>query len=390
MSAEQGSVQPPPPAAPRRFGFLPIALTLIVAGSILLSVVIFRVKDSFPALPSGAYVGKVSAVTGSNSEFATFFVERFNGSNTFLFVVFRDGWKPQAIPLKRMFNADNGKKQLTEDVPFEPVELHNESRSFVLLGSGDNGKFSGEVISSDGVKGTWSLEMKTESELSVERAVAGLELKQWLDIKTRLGELRAQSEQDYQRYTYRKDRLEKLEKFIGQEDLLRERALRRRDLLAEEVGRAREERDKTSKSLTSYLDELDLLKRITKRGQVVDLARRVATRESKWYLANWGEGTDVSSLEETLADKDNVDVVRLEAAYKKASEIRDLKHGIEREREVISELENKLLRGETESIPMQNGPDGEDETAPADSPDAPGTPPGGKPKDGNWWNKMFG
>ncbi len=383
MSTE-ASAAPSEPAAPqkstRKFGFLSIALTLIVAGSILLSVVVLRVKNSFPSMPPAAYVGRLSGVTGSNSEFATFFVERFKNSSTFLFVILRDGWKPQAIALKR---GEIGKAKLTEEVPFEPVEIRNESRTFTLIGSGSDGKFSGDVMANDGLKGTWTLAEVNETDLASDATVPGLELKQWLDIKTRLGELRTQSEAELQRYTYRKDRLEKLEKFIGQEELLRDRALRRRDLLAEEVNRARQEKEKTSKSLSGYLDDLDLLKRITKRGQVVDLARRVATRESKWYLANWGEGTDTSSLEETLAERENVDVVRLESAYKKAVEVRDLKRGIEREREVISELENRLLRGETESIPVQPG--GGEEAAPP----ANGVPKEDKPKDG-WFNKLFG
>lgn len=382
MSAESPPVEIPqdaPPPKPRRFGFLPIAVTLIAAGSILLSVVIFKTKDSFPPMPSAAYVGKLSGVTGSNTEFATLFIERFKNSSTFLFVILRDGWKPQAVALKRL---ENGKAELTDDVPFEPAEIGSESRRFSLIGSGSGGHFAGDVVDSAGVKGSWSVVETSEADLAVNAAAAGLELKQWLDIKTRLGELRSQSERELQRYTYRKDRLEKLQKFIGQEDLLRERALHRRDLLAEEVGRARQEKEKTAKELGEYIDQLDLFKRITKRGQVVDLARRVATRESKWYLANWGEGTDVSSLEETLAERENVDVVRLEAAYKKAAEVRDLKNGIEHEREVISELENKLLRGETESIPIQPGGGENGSEPPAGSPE--------KKKDKGWWDKVFG
>jgi hypothetical protein len=381
VSGSQSGNNLPGGKPPRRFGFLPIALTLIVAGSILLNVVVFRAKNTFPPMPAAAYVGKLSGVTGSSTEFATLFVERFKGSNTFLFVVLREGWKPQAIAMARV-EGTNAK--LTEDVPYQPVEIRSDSRRFTLIGSGTAKKFSGDVLSSDGVKGTWSVSEISEDVLSVDSAAAGLELKQWLDIKTRLGELRAQAEAELERYSYRKDRLEKLQKFIGQEELLRDRALKRRDLLADEVSRARAEKEKTSKALAGYIDELDTLKRITKRGQVVDLARRVATRESKWYLANWGEGTDVSSLEETLAERENVDLVRLESAYKKATEIRDLKNGIEREREAISELENKLLRGETESIPVQTGPGSEEPPAGGASPSTP------EKKDGNWWNKMFG
>jgi hypothetical protein len=203
-------------------------------------------------------------------------------------------------------------------------------------------------------------------------------------LKEQLAEIKTRLESEHETIEYRKDRFEKLQRFIGDEALLRERALKKRDVLSDEVKAARTEHDKNGKEIAELVSELDLLKRITKRGQVVELSRKVANRENKWYISNWGDSEDNAGLEEDFAQRENLDLVALERAYKKAKEVEDIKRGIRREQEKIEELRARLKEApkKTTAEEAVEGVTPEQEGAPEPLPA--GSPPPG------WWDKVFG
>ena len=78
-------------------------LTIALASVLLLAIVgflysVFTTVKNFPDLPPGAYVGTISGLAPQPS---TFYVERFRGTDTFLFVSFVDSFKPQAVVVNR-------------------------------------------------------------------------------------------------------------------------------------------------------------------------------------------------------------------------------------------------------------------------------------------------
>ncbi len=95
--------------------------------------------------------------------------------------------------------------------------------------------------------------------------------------------------------------------------------------------------EKTSQIATAVA-EVQQLQRITRLGRTIDLARRVSTREDKWYQVNWQQEGDTAGIEEGLAQSMNVDLERLNKSYSKAQEIRNLRARIAEERERVAEL----------------------------------------------------
>ena len=181
------------------------------------------------------------------------------------------------------------------------------------------------------------------------------EFKDWVELKGRYRIAKREQRAKEAALAAEVDRRDKLQAFVKDEKLLRERAAKRRDELAKELNTAVEERKASSKAINELLDELDLLGRITRSGQAVILARRVAHRENQWYQANWGD--DASAMPATDVES-GMDVVKVEAAWKKAMEtqalIRELSSERERNRQLQLQLQGApAAQPEEESAPAE-------------------------------------
>ncbi len=106
--------------------------------------------------------------------------------------------------------------------------------------------------------------------------------------------------------------------------------------------------------------QLEQLTRITRRGQTVDLERRISKKEEKWYLVNWQVGEDSSVLEENMARRMNIDLAKLNENAKRAREIQSLKGKLLQEQDRVLKLEklyeNKVHEGSPGSTPLQKEP----------------------------------
>lgn len=325
----------------------------------------------FPRLPEGAYVGRISGIHGSHDEFATLYLERFPGSDTFLCIVFADGFRPQAISAN---SAAAGAE-------YRPLVLTHNNRRFALYGRDHNGELSGKVVEGEKTAGRWELRALRAGDLLASAPAADTAgFDQWLLARGQLRELKRELKQAETQLADDREKRDKLTKFVQDRTLLEDRAASRRDELKSQFDQGIAEKKQTAKEVADLVAELDLVGRITKRGQAVSLARRVANRENKWYMVNWHAEEDPTGVTEYLSDSPEVDIKKLDEAVAHAGETQALLHEIETEQSRIRSLEQQIQEGRS---PAGTG----EEQAPA----APVYQPQPAPqKKESLWDQIFG
>jgi len=304
-------------------------------------------SSGFPALGSGTYSGKINGlIQGSTADFSMY-AEALDNNNTLLLVVFAEGWTPQMLRFKGGAT---------------PLILTHEGVTYTLRGSAHSGDLAGTLSGTNGVKGNWELHPVSAVDLKrdIDVSAPDFDMEEWLKAKARynliadeISSLRIAHEQEAGKY-------EKLERFVKNENVLRDRSKSRKDALASELNKITEQRKKSTNDLKNALNDLALINRSTKEGQLVELNRRIGRRENKWYAINWaGSGVDTNA-EEQLAAEDQVDLKKLNAAVRKAEEIQKLQHSIEEEQQKIHQLESQSQSSirviERPQIPERSNP----------------------------------
>jgi hypothetical protein len=331
-----------------QFKFVPFA-TVLIAGAV--SFVIYLVLNqaqSFPTLPVGTYTGRMSGTTVNENEFVTIYAERLAGADALLIVVFDEGWQPKVLPIQ--WNRPNADLREKEAAGIKPIELSKGKLTYVLQGTENAGKFSGEVVAGHGGRGVWSLEPASASSLRQSALPKDtlFNFQAWLTGKGRY-RLDLEEEAALDVYIGEKEaRLEKLRAYVAEEEELRARSEKRRADLEAKLEGLTEKREQKMLELTSFARELQQLNRITRRGRAIELARRVAKRENKWYLVNWQQGMDLSAVEESLAVKMKVDLRKLNVQSARALEIEKLRNSVLQEQVKVRKLQNlynERLRG---------------------------------------------
>lgn len=302
-------------------------------------------------------MGKIS---GLQTEDLGFYVERLPKPDTLLVFIFNEGFQPKAISFKPLYFGAESPSSSGDSALWQPLELKHDQTVFTFYGKRLTGSFSGTVKTGDGKTGKWELRPVTEAEVSeglVELAQSSLDLQQWLLYKSQLLELKRKIKSVVRLREQKQEYYAKLDKFVADEQLLKERATTRREELKHELERAIQNQKELSSTVSNFESELDLLNRITKKGKAISLARRVINRETKWYLANWRAEEDSASLDEFFSEHPQVDLSQLEADVKKSNEIRLLLHQISTEKQKIAELEGRQMEGqEPLSPPLQAVP----------------------------------
>jgi hypothetical protein len=352
-----------------RFAFTAFAFVVSATALTFIGLMLFGQNKTFPDLPVGAYVGKMSGISAGEKEAASLYVERIRNANSLLFVVFREGWKPQIVSTEQAEAKQAlsffGSRQRSL-VP--PVVRSNEN-SFTLSGSNSVNGYSGQVISGDQRHGTWSLSPVSINDLRQPSPISGdvLDLREWLRLKAKLNSLTREDRSLEATIAENRDRQGKLAKFLKQENLLRVRAKERQDSFVSELKDLSVKQEAKTEEVKQLVRELEQLTRITKKGQTVELARRVAKREAKWYSVNWQTGADLSSLEEGLAEKMNVDLNKLRSNIKRAAEVQALKNTVAQERARVLKLQG-LYQEKIDSASRKRPPAGETREGTANRP----------------------
>ncbi len=305
---------------------------------------LFRSKNenSFPDLPGGTYVGTISGLSQDSSEEFPFYIEKFNGVNNLLVVIFSSKWKPQVISLKS--NSLLGDYSSLE-TSFAPIDISNTESSFLLYGQKNKNNFSGEVLSSHGEKGNWSLESISIDKLKL-TGDPDFDLKEWLHLRTIQKKLSNEVNTILSNLQEQENKFQKLSKFVDEDgQILKDKAKTKRDSISSEINKVAEERKQITQQIKQSLNDLYLLNQMSKRGQAAEIARRISTKENDFFNISWGNVANPAVLEEQLAEQENINLEKLNENYKKALEIEQLKQNIREEENKIAQLEQKLTQG---------------------------------------------
>jgi hypothetical protein len=320
-----------------------VVVSAIVVCVVCIVVLAGKSERSFPLLPAGAYVGQVVAGGIADDNGATLYIEKPAGRKILLMTVFKEGWKPQTIPLKRLETSDPA-----AEIRYLPVQIKHGGRSYSFAGQQSQGGYGGEVMDSRGTHGTWlvrRIEQEEMLDFSTKVADGGEDLGEWLAVRRTHRHLEERLASVEAVYDKKQRELQDMQAVLDNEDQLKQRSEAKLAALSEKVENARSERDRVSKQVKDLVGELDLLGRITARGKVVRLARKVASRENKWYTANWGAAQqDLSAAEEQYAETMNIDLRQLDREYKRAREVTALQRELERERAMLFELKRRMQR----------------------------------------------
>lgn len=364
-------------------------------------------QPAFPVLKPGIYVGQISGVSPATEQGATFYLEKLAEGDSLLGVVFVEGVRPQSLtprPLEKKLDTVPVLKALSPVLSpvfsvegYAPLALNISGQEFTLAGRGESEGASGKVFRGAAGVGAWRLR-QVDGESLKEGRLAGSELpfslEEWLQRKGEFRRARRQLRDQQNELAQKKERIAKLERFLEQESLLRERAQERRAGLAEELKRVVDARKETVKEVTTLVNELSLLGRITNRGRAITLARRVQKRENDWYNANWQADEDTAELEPVFQAHPEIDPGRLEAESKRALETQGFIREIGAEKERIRMLEAKLREGgaggqASDELPSRRERVGETESglSPERKPREGSEEP--QPEGGSLWDSIF-
>ena len=345
----------------------------VVTGCALFGIVLSWWQSSsnqyFPALPSGGYTGQLKGVFDPSTPEATVYLESIGKRNTLMLVVFKDGWKPRFLKLSSLPIKDG---QLPRN---QPLVLTIEDKTFALSGSPNETGYSGEIKSEGKTVGSWWLKPTSNTELRQDQIqlADSFQFSKWLRSKAH--------------YRQGIETLEKLSKAAEREKERKQAVVRLgqndpqlisagssfRDELKLEVENLKNTFGEQQKQVQELKEELEQLQRITRVGRTVDLSKRLAKRENRWYLVNWQQDEEIAGMEESLASSMNLDIEKLNQSYERLQEIRRLRARIIQERAQVAEL-NRIYQEKLN--PQKGAPEKGRE-------DAPG-------KDGEerpWWRK---
>ena len=264
------------------------------------------------------------------------------------------------MPMERRYDdIEDPDKTLTEDVALSPIQLQKELVKYELTGVKTFDGFRGEVSGSDGSRGTWFVQPARADVLNQNASVLKErmpDLQEWLVVRTQFVEAQQTRDTLTEQLSSLRSKHNKLKSFVDDKDNLKKRAREKQEALQKQLNELKEKRDSSINEVKRLVSELDLLRRITKRGKAVDLARRLTAREEKWYRANWKAAEDASGLEEALSSSSTINLAQLDAQYKTARKRRSLLLEAEAEQRRIAELHDRLRRSDDTSAETSERP----------------------------------
>lgn len=338
----------------------PIASFVILGVSLIISYLLFNRffdVDTFPDLPAGSYIGTIKGITNEgHDDKLTLYVERIQGVNLLLFLLFKSDWEPQVIPLIK--TSSNESMPESDSLKFfAPLIVRDTNKSFVLTGSINGLEYSGKVKLSGDVVGEWKLKQVSTNELlrtNIEYN-KNFSLTEWLKYKGKYRILSRNLDALKKNVEEKTGRFETLSKSLTNEVDLKEKSEKHKVKLTNEVEETSIEYREQKEDIKDLVQELQQLSRITRRGRAVELARRAAKREQKWYFANWEQGgSNAFEIEQNMANSMNVDLQKLGVMVKRAHEIQDLKNAVDKEQAEVLRLQEMLKqKSSSKEIPKE-------------------------------------
>lgn len=315
---------------------LSLLIAIIIGGFFLFK---SKNENSFPNFSGGTYVGVISGLGPDSLDEYPFYVEKFDKSNNLLVVIFSAKWRPQVISLKPNSLLGDYSSIINS---FSPISLSNGENSFQLYGNKTRNSLTGEVISSSGEKGHWTLEEINSDKIKLSPNPE-FDLKSWLALKVKHQKLSTEINSILSNLQLQENKFQKISKLVDEDgQVLKEKSKNKRDSLSSEINKVAEERKQLTQQTNQSLSDLSLLSRMKKRGQAVELARRISAKENDWFNISWGNIANPAVLEEQLAEQENIDLEKLNEKYKKVLEVEQLNQNILDEESKIATLERQL------------------------------------------------
>ncbi len=289
----------------------------------------------FPVLLPGAYVGTLEMALGDGKVNSTLYVERLREGTTLLFVAFVKDFQPQTIFPQRLTSTFS---QTLER--YRPVVIQWPGAILTLSGVEEKSGYQGMIrVGSDKV-GNWTLRRMLPSEVStVSLGENEEQILLWLRARERLRKAGVERDTIQTELNSTEERVKTLERALGDKNALQARSANRQKELETELTHLRENQEKSGRELESLSNSLDLLARITKRGQTVTLERRILQREARWYNVNWQGEEENQELSE---EDTGIDQAKLELAVRRARETKSFLREREEEKKRIQQLTREL------------------------------------------------
>ena len=245
--------------------FLCVSTVALIVGGVLL---VREFNRGFPQLRPGVYAG--TFVSKSNGKAIPWWVESTVGSPD-LFVSIG----AQGVPAQRgVFVEPSSGTRL-------PLIVSGADRRFRVTGREDEGgEYEGDYsdpITSD--SGTWRLKRFDVPALEkVERD----DLVDWVSTWQTLRTVEAKIEDIKKVYDVDEARIEKLHRYAVEEDSLQKAADSRLSSTASALDDVKKQNAAKRAELEGLLRNIDIAKRVSPEGRLVELSRESVNREAKW------------------------------------------------------------------------------------------------------------
>ena len=279
-----------------------------------------EIHSSFPDLPAGRYAGVLTySGEGDSSRTVSWFIDKT--AHTSEISAFTSD---EEIPAQRV------PSNLGLDAAL-PLILSGPRSRLRFIGSGaSDGAYKGDFlnpISSE--TGTWTL---SRVDVEATHPSDSADLQAWAlrwsnsqGISEKIGIVTT-------KLAEQKAKIEKLDRFIGDEDALRKKADSRLGVTTEAVQSARTDVSQLRIDLDTTLRDIELAQRVSPRGHLVVLSRESIAREAAWI-----DGSLQLVSPETAPG--------FEQSFERALRVKSLKDEIASERKRISVLESSSRYG---------------------------------------------
>jgi hypothetical protein len=281
-----------------------------------------EIHSSFPDLPPGRYAGALSYMAEGNvpRKVSWLIDKAAPGSEIAAFI------SDDEIPAQRVAGS------IGLDAALPLIVSGPRSRLRFVGSTSSDGIYGGDFLNPiTGEAGTWTLSrvetVTTASSDSADLQAWALRWSELQDISQKTANLNAKLGEQ-------RAKIEKLDRFIVDEDALRKKADSRLGMTTEAVQSARTEMSQLRIELDTTLRDIELAQRVSPRGHLVVLSRESIAREAAWI-----EGSLQLVSPETAPG--------FEQSLERALRVKSLKDEIALERKRISELETaSRYRGE--------------------------------------------
>lgn len=353
------------------------AVAVALAAYALVRVFTNSVDLAFPQLPNGTYVGWVTGLGALASEHATIYLESNDDGRSLALSVFLENVPLRRISLRERTVGEGGSGTANRTV-FLPVKFSIHGVDYMLYGHHSRASWSGGLIASDGGGGKWLLERLQEDPEEVPNAPS-FELRKWMYVASQNKLLEEESASIAKQINISNSLLTDLKKAEEGKTELQKRIEMRIPELNKQLQSIQEENDQMTKEVEERVRELDLLARLSKKGKLVLLSRRILNREKGWYFANWSpEFAGETASQPVTATTDvmpGMDADELESRFEKAQQTADVYDKVQREKLEIKRLERMISDAENKKTEVKN----ESNTNKSQ----------GTEEEGSFWDRLF-